>query len=181
MKLLMGLFVVLSVVSCAGGKLGKIEQELDRSRVTKSTPIFVEMVSAKDTVFSGDKADDTARLSDERYAISNRYHLQIVEALKKRGYQAEVATPGRKKGLVLSGAVSKFEHGSGAARALVGMGAGSSNMFGEFKLEDRGAAQTLTKFQVIATSGANSNMGSFMDAHISDGAKKVAEYLTGTK
>jgi hypothetical protein len=181
MKLVSGLVLALVLTGCAGGKMGKVDKEIDRSAIDKATPIYVEMVSAKDTTFSGDKAKDTTRLSDERYAIQNKYHVQIIEALKKRGYTAQVAKPGLKKGLVLSGAVTKFEHGSGAARMLVGMGAGSSNMFGEFKLEDRAQAKVLTKFEVIATSGGNSNSGSFMEAHLTDGAKKVAEYITGVK
>lgn len=181
MRLLMAIALSLGFVGCAKGKMGKIDQEIDRSAVTKTVPIYVESISTKDTMFSGDKAGDLQRVKEEKTAIESRYHAMIVEALKKRGYNAQIAKGKEKAGLIVSGHIFKFEHGSAAARGFVGMGAGSSNLIGDFKVEDKAAGKTLSKFQVIGTSGGNSNMGSFLEAHLKDGSDKVAEYITGVK
>lgn len=181
MKYVLVMAAILSLAGCARGKLGRVEQELDRAAVTKTTPIYVETISAKDTVFTGDKANDQGKVLGEKAEIEARYSFMIVDMLKKRGYNAQLAKSPVKKGLVINGSVSKFEHGSGAARYFVGMGAGSSNMFTNFQIEDRSYAKVLSKFEVIATSGARSDVSGFIDAHLSDGAQKVADYIEGTK
>lgn len=181
MKHLLVLAAVLSFASCARGKLGVVEQELDRTAVSKTTPIYVESVSARDTVFTGDKSNDMGKVSGEKAEIEARYSLLIVGALKKRGYNAQLAKAPVKKGVVIGGNVTKFAHGSGAARYFVGMGAGSSNMFTNFTIEDRSFSKVLSKFEVIATSGARSDVSGFIDAHLSDGASKVADYIEGKK
>ncbi len=181
MKYVLLLAAVLSLTSCARGKMGVVEQELDRAAVTKTTPIYVEVVSAKDTVFSGDKANDMGKTAAEKAEIEARYSLLIVDALKKRGYNAQLAKGAVKKGVVIGGSVTKFAHGSGAARYFVGMGAGSSNLFTTFMIEDRSFSKQLAKFEVIATSGARSDVSGFIDSHLTDGAAKVADYIEGEK
>jgi hypothetical protein len=107
--------------------------------------------------------------------------MRIVDALKAKGYNAIVAKEKVAKGIVLSGKVTKIGHGSGAARYFVGMGAGQANMMTDFLLEDRTAKKTLGKFEIIATSGAESRGGSYMERHLADGSKKVAEVIAGEK
>ena len=168
MKYVLVMAAVLSLAGCARGKLGRVEQNLDRTAITKTTPIYVEAISAQSTVFTGDKAKDQGKVLGEKAEIEARYGRIIVDMLKKRGYNAQLATEPVKKGIVLGGTVTKFEHGSGAARYFVGMGAGSSNMFTDFKIEDRGFQKVLSKFEVIATSGARSDVSGFIDSHLSD-------------
>jgi hypothetical protein len=45
-------------------------------------------------------------------------------------------------------------------------------------VEDRTNSKTLSVFEIIATSGGNSNPGSFMEAHLADGSEKAAEYIS---
>ncbi len=178
------IWVLLSVVAigCAHGKMGAVDQALEPGTVKKDTPIFVEVVKTSDMRVTGDKADDTQRINEEKEVIESRYHRMIADALRKKGYTVETGTAPKKGALVLSGKVTRFEHGSGAARFWVGMGAGSSNMFTDFVLEDRSAKKTLSKFEVIATSGGRGGAfaaGSFMEAHLEDGSNKAASYISG--
>ncbi len=179
MKRLVWLPMVLVLGGCAHGKMGQIDQPLDRAAFDKSTPIFVESVDATNASFSGDKAGDIKRTTEEKDTIHDLYNQKIAEALRAKGYNAKYVTAPVKEGIVISGDVTKIEHGSGAARYFVGMGAGSANLYTNFKIEDRAAAKTLSKFQIIATSGGSSKTTSFLDTHMEDGAKKVAEYVAG--
>lgn len=170
--------------ACAHGKMGQVSQPLDRSQVTKSTPIFVEPVSAQEATFSGDKAAEPGRVADEKRAIRDLYSKRIAEELRKRGYAAEAVDAPVKSGIVITGKVSRVEHGSAAARMLVGMGSGSANLYTNFRVEDRAQAKVLSRFEVIATSGGRGGLtaaGSFLDGHLTDGAEKVAEYIDGAK
>lgn len=173
-------FVLLvSLIGCAHGKMGMVTQPLDRSKISKSTPIYVMPVTAKGMQVTGDKADDEAKIKQEKTEISDQYHRMIVMELKKRGYNAKPAKSA-KSGVALKGNVRRLEHGSGAARFWVGMGAGSSNMYTDFKMIDVTNKKPIGEFEIIATSGGRggwSAMGSFMKAHLADGAKKSAEYI----
>ncbi len=179
MKSIVGLVMILALGGCAHGKMGQIDQPLDRAAFDKSTPIFVESVNTTNATFSGDKSADVKRVTEEKDAIHDMYNQKIAEALRTKGYNAKFVTEPAKSGIVISGDVTKIEHGSAAARYFVGMGAGSANMYTNFKIEDRAAAKTLSKFQIIATSGGTSGLGSYLDQHLADGAKKVAEYVAG--
>jgi hypothetical protein len=182
MKKLVWVLLSVAAIGCAHGKMGAVDQALEAGAVTKDKPIYIDVVSAKEMRVTGDKADDTKRIDEEKAAIESRYHRMIADELRKKGYTVETGNAPKKSGLVLTGKVSRFEHGSGAARMFVGMGAGSSNMFTDFVLEDRTAKKTLTKFEVIATSGGRGGVfstGSFMEAHLTDGSKKAASYING--
>jgi hypothetical protein len=167
-------------VACAHGKLGKVDQALEKGAITKSQTIYIETISAKEIEFTGDKAADVKRTNEERAAIEELYSRKIALALRAKGFDAKPVTAPVKAGIVISGRVTRFEHGSGAARALVGWGAGSSNLYTNFKIEDRSQAKLLSKFEVIATSGGQgglANTGSFMEKHLADGAEKVVDYI----
>jgi hypothetical protein len=180
MKYLNWLAIASLLAACAHGKMGDISQPLNQGSIDKKTPIYVEAVSADDARFSGDKSGDVTRVAEEKSTIAGEFNRRIAEALRKRGYNAKAVNQPAKSGLVLTGKVTKVEHGSAAARILVGMGSGAANMFTDFKLEDRTAAKTLGEFQVIATSGGEGGLnasGSYVETHLNDGAKKTAEYI----
>ena len=62
------------------------------------------------------------------------------------------------------------------------MGAGSSNIFTDFVLENRSTGKVLSRFEIIATSGGRGGMmaaGSFMKEHLDDGSRKAADYING--
>ena len=178
MKRLVLAACLMTAVGCATGKVGNVETQMQPGAISKTTPIMVETISAKDTFFSGDKSGDKQRTEENRTKIESQFNRMLVDALNKRGFNAKIATGPVKSGVVLSGTVTKVENGSAAARYFVGMGAGSANMFTDFKLEERSATpKTLAKFQIIATSGAEQNVSSYMDRHLADGSSKTAEYL----
>ena len=82
--------------------------------------------------------------------------------------------------MLVDGAVTKVEHGSASARAWVGMGAGSSNMYITVRVY-KGARNLIGDFDVVASSGGSGGfmaMGSFVEAHVRDGARKTAEYFS---
>ena len=182
MKNLIYLALVSLALGCASGKMGAIDKPLESGAISKKTPIFVMPVSTDNMRFYGDKADEKERTENERATIQNRFGGMIVAALSKMGYKAQTTDKPTKKGVLVKGNVTKFDHGSGAARAFVGMGAGSSNMFTDFEVVDMKTKNILTKFEVIATSGGRGGLsatGSFMEAHLVDGSEKVADYLSG--
>lgn len=177
MKHLSLLIFALVVAGCATGKMGRIEKPLDANAITKTTPIYVETVSSKDLMISGDKSGDAKKVAEIKAAIEHDYAAKIVEHLKEKGFNAQLATAPTKSGVTITGFVTKVENGSAAARYFVGMGAGSANMFADFMIVDKTKNTTLSKFQIIATSGGESGMGSYLTRFLNDGGKKVAEYI----
>jgi hypothetical protein len=178
------LAIAALMVGCAHGELGKVDQELDRSRITKTTPIFVEPISTKTAAFEGyDENDGDKKSSDVRKVESN-YASQIAKALRDQGYHANAVSTPVKSGIVITGKVSMIDRGSAAKRMWLGMGAGASNLDTYFTIEDRTQRAVLSKFEIKATSGGRgglSSTGSFIDEHMSDGGEKVADFISGKK
>lgn len=165
-------------VGCAHGKMGVVEQGLSKGSVASGETIYVAPITADAADFSGDKAGDSSRVGDEKSEVKSRYFRMVADSLRKKGFNA--VTEPVKGGLVLTGQVTRFEHGSAAARILVGMGAGSSNMYTNFVLTNPTTHQTLSRFEIIATSGGNGGLqaaGGYINAHLVDGAAKAAEYI----
>ena len=175
--LVVGLFSAVLMVGCAHGKMGRVDEPLKTGAFDKTTVIYVTPVDAHDTIFSGDKSADAKTTDMLRARIHNEFDQRIVEALTKRGYAARVANDKVRNGLELVGHTTRIENGSAAARYFVGMGAGSANMFTTFSIIDTTKGNTVAKFEVIGTSGGSSGLGSFMDNHLNDSSKKVAEYI----
>lgn len=178
---LLGMVTALAVTTgCAHGKIGIVDQELKVGSISTDRMIYVEPIRIDTATFSGDKAADAVRVSEEKKEIEDRFNRGIAEQLRKRGFNAQAAEAPKSEGLILSGHVTKFEHGSAAARILVGFGAGSSNLFTTFELKDTAKKAVLAKFEIIATSGGNGGFqaaGGYLKAHLEDGAEKTAEYL----
>lgn len=169
----------LSLVACAGAKVKNERVMLQKGAFSKADVLLVKDVSADNAVFSGDKAGDTQRVNEEKHTVKSQFANQLIVWLKKKGFNAKPYAKGG-SGKILEGVVTKFDHGSAAGRAFIGMGAGSSNMVIAFKLMSEKNAP-LADFDVVATSGGRGgvfSMGSFMEAHLSDGAEQTAEYLS---
>lgn len=184
MKILISLLMVLGLSACASGKIGKVHKALDTSSITKDTMIYVFPVTSRGTEFEGDKAADLDRVEEEKESINKEFHKMIAAELTKRGYKASVANDKVKSGVGVYGNVRKFDHGSAAARAMVGMGAGSSNLFTDFEIKNISSNEEMAKLEVIATSGGRgglASMGSFLESHLIDGSEKLADYITGKK
>jgi hypothetical protein len=174
------LILFLFVVGCAHGKIGAIEQGLQKGSIDPANTIYVPTISTANTAFSGDKSAKQEKVDEEKKQIEQRFNRDIAEQLRKKGFKAEAVSVLPKTGLVLIGSVTRFEHGSAAARIFVGMGAGSSNMFTDFQLKDVATEKTLAKFEIIATSGGNGGLqaaGGYIKAHLIDGSEKTAEYI----
>ncbi len=170
----------LLLVGCAHGKMGHISQPLAKNAVSKGETIQVVTIKADSAQISGDKSGDAGRVESIKSEIAGRFNREIAEHLRRKGFKAVAVESMPSSGIVLAGKVTKIENGSAAARMLVGMGAGSANMFTDFKLMDAATQKLLGKFEIIATSGGNSGWqaaGSYLNAHIKDGAEKTAEYI----
>lgn len=171
------LAVIAFLVSCAGAKIKDERVSLKAGAISKKDTILVKTISADGATFTGDKANDAQRVSEEKKLIKQLLADEIVVQLKKRGFTAR-HWDGKESGTLVDGTVTLFEHGSGAARMFVGMGAGSSNLHMNMKVSK--GRETLADFTVIATSGGRgglSSLSSFLQAHITDGAEKTAEYI----
>lgn len=178
-SLSLGFFALLTVLltSCAGAKIQSETTPLKEGAFSKADTIYVKPISADQATFSGDRSGDVTRVNEEKSVIKQRLSSEIIAQLKKRGFKAAPWSASQ-NGVVLHGTVTKFEHGSAAARGFVGMGAGSSNLFVPMKLSK--GRETIAEFEVVATSGGRGgvfSMSSFMDAHISDAGEKTAEYI----
>lgn len=174
------------MVGCAHGKLGKVDQELDRTVISKTTPIFVEPISTKQAAFEGYDEKDGDKKSSDLRKIESGYASEIAKALRDEGYNANAVSQPVKAGVVITGTVTMIDRGSAAKRAWIGMGAGASNLETNFTIEDRakGKTKTLSKFEIKATSGGRGGLaatGSFVDEHMTDGGEKLADYITGKK
>lgn len=174
---LLSLLALGMLIGCAHGKIEHVGQALEKGTITKDTQIYVEPISAKDATFSGDKSAESQKTGSAKNEIEENFNTKIALALTKLGYKATAVEAGKKDGIIITGKVAKVENGSAAARFFVGMGAGSANMYTNFTIVDRKKAKTLSTFEVVATSGGESNMGSYMEKHLLDGASKVAEFI----
>ena len=182
MNKFLSFLLLLSLSACATGKIGKVHKHLSANAINKQTLIHVFPVTAKDTHFEGDKAGDLTRTEEEKETIKKDFHKMIAEELTKRGYKAQAATGKPTTGVGIYGNVRHFDHGSAAARAMVGMGAGSSNLFTDFQIVNLANSEELAKLEVIATSGGRGglmSMGSFLEAHLIDGSEKLSDYIAG--
>lgn len=180
MKSLKYLITALLLVGCAHGKMGNVEQPVAKNSVSKGETIHVMTIKADSAQISGDKAGDTHRTESIKSEITGRFNHAVAEQLRRKGFSADAVESAPSSGMVLTGKVTKIENGSAAARILVGMGAGSANMYTDFKLSDVKSQKVLGKFEIIATSGGNGGLqaaGSYLNAHIKDGAEKAAAYI----
>jgi len=150
---------------------------LEKTAFTKTTPIFVEPISADNAQMSGDKSAKADVVAKEKSKISDMFNTKIAEALRAKGYDAKAVISAPKTAVVMTGEVTRIDNGSAAARYFAGMGAGSSNLYTNFKIEDRSQGKVLSKFEIIATSGGESGFGSYLDQHLKNGAKQLAEYV----
>jgi hypothetical protein len=168
------------MAGCAHGKMGTIDKGLAKASIPPEAKIFVEPITAETADFSGDKAGNESRVGEEKSEIKNRFARLVADELRKKGMNATVVNAPVQSGLVLQGHVTRFEHGSAAARILVGMGAGSSNMYTDFELTNAATKEVLSKFEIIATSGGSGGLqaaGGYIGAHLTDGAEKAADYI----
>ncbi len=182
-KIVLVAFVAF-MFGCAHGELGKVDKELDRSLVNKTTPIFVEPILTNNAAFDGYDENDKDKKSSDIRKIGSSYASQIAKALRDEGYNANAVSTTAKAGIVITGNVTMIDRGSAAKRMWVGMGAGSSNLDTDFTIEDRSQHKVLSKFEIKATSGGRGGLastGSFVDEHMSDGGEKVADYISGKK
>ena len=178
------LAAVALMVGCAHSELGKVDQELDHSRITKTTPIFVESISTKTAAFEGYDENDGDKKSSDVRKIESNYASQIAKALRDQGYQANAVSAAAKAGIVIMGNVTMIDRGSASKRMWIGMGAGASNLSTYFTIEDRSQRKVISKFEIKATSGGRGGLvstGSFIDEHMSDGGEKVADYISGKR
>ncbi len=175
--------VIFILLGCARAQIKNEILAYKAGTITKSDVILVKPISADSAIFTGDKSEEKKRVEDERKIIKESLSTMIVEQLNKAGFSAKVYTPSEKildNTYLLEGKVTRFEHGSGAARMLVGMGAGSSNMYIPVKVFNAKSKKSVAEFEVVATSGGRGgliSMGSFLDAHMADASEKIAQYL----
>ena len=167
----------LGLVGCAGAKVKDVRVSLQPGAISKSDLILVKKISADRAEFSGDKAGDSQRVTEEKQMIRDALGDAVVQELRSKGLNAALYQADKADGaIVIDGAVTKVDHGSGAARYFLrGMG-GSSNMALNVRIY-KGGRELIGDFDVAATSGAKNGVGSFVKDHVEDGAKQTADYI----
>src|SRR5690606_31626189 len=92
MKRIGSYLLMALAIGCAHGKMGQIDQALEKGVITKTTPIYIETISAQEAQFSGDKAGDDKRVTTSKNEIEDQFNQRIAEQLKKKGYNATPIT-----------------------------------------------------------------------------------------
>ena len=103
--------LTLVLAGCAHGKMGVVDVPLEKGAIAKGSTIYIEPINADQIQFSGDKSEDQTRIGEEKALITARFHRMIAEELRKKGYKAQTTEQRQSSGIVLSGKVTRFDHG----------------------------------------------------------------------
>ena len=135
--LIPALVLSISLVPIAYGE-EKVNQVtvVDEFKVSKDQLVLVKEFGADDAAFKGDNRGNEERVEDKLDRVPPALVERIVGEFEQRGYKAapytdDAAVAGT---LILDGELDTVNNGSGAARALVGFGAGQAKLIGTIKL-----------------------------------------------
>jgi hypothetical protein len=176
-------FVLALVTGCRAP--ARIENvRTDVPALSRAEPFLVAPVTANEAKFSGDGAGNQQKIADEKKTIHETMAPRLVSKLAENGFAQAAVLNGPSAApdaLVLEMALIRYNHGEGALRGNVGLGAGRSSVHFTCRLW-KGAARDkpVGDFDVSADSGNQggwTNMGSFLDEHLRDATDALAEYL----
>ena len=177
------LFLAVAVAGCASGRVVAVVKPLPPGTVSKATELLVKPFAIEKAVFSGDNADIPAVVERQKKRIPAELVQTLVTTLLRSGYRARryTADAGTAGAVVIDGSFTHVNHGSGAARAWVGLGAGAAWMLSDVKLyrADK-PAETLAEFKVESSSGGRGGLlaaGDFTTTNLVDLARSIVKFL----
>lgn len=173
----------VAALGCAASKVAIVKTPLQPGAVTKSQTFLVKPFAIENAVFTGDNTDDPAVVDRQKKRIPQELVTALLARLSKSGYKGEddESAAGTQDVVVIDGVITHVNHGSGAARAFLGMGAGAAWMKATIKLYKAGApSDTLAEFMIESTSGGRGGLfasGDFTTTNIADLANAIVTYL----
>ncbi len=177
------LALALGCVGCAGSDVVSVKTPLQPGAVSRSQTFLVKDFAIENAVFAGDNADDASVVAQQKADIPGDLRRELVMALSRCGFKAHSYDEGVRVGdaVVIDGAVTHVNHGSGAARAWVGAGAGAAWMRAVVRIyKAETPADTLSEFTVEASSGGRGGLfasGDFTHSNVRDLADATAGFL----
>lgn len=171
--------VLVAMVALLGAcKSSKVADVKRNHALGTSQVVVVEQFAMAPGAWSGDQGEHTAAEVQQAFAGA------IVRELRERGFDASMAdgsaSPGG--GLLVRGEIVKVDAGSGAARALVGWGAGQSKFTARADVFNVGMSPTTPACVVTVTGGSKGKGGWFAagyasDSDAGDAAEQIAEFI----
>jgi hypothetical protein len=175
--------MMLACVGCAAGEVLAVAKPLAPGAVTKTQPILVKAFAIEGAAFLGDNADKPEIVAKQKERIRRELTDYLVERLLANKYNARRYDPKdvTADAVVIDGSFTKVNHGSGAARAWWGMGAGAAYIIADVKVyKAQAPSDVLSQFTVAGTSsgrGGWSAAGDFTSTNLRDLAAETVEYL----
>jgi hypothetical protein len=177
MKNIYLLLLISLLASCASGKITNVSTDLAAGSVKSGSSFYIAPISADKATYTGDKTGEVSVVNKSKATIKSLFHRKIISNLKKHGFkQAKKSSKADYKIMV---DIAHVDHGSSAKRLMLGFGAGASKMVMDVKAFQK-TKEPVAEFEVIATSGGRAGfnaLGSFLEAHLVDASKKVADYF----
>ncbi len=177
--------MLLGIFGCGGGSVSPVSKDSSLSPSLSILPrpnlFLVKDFEIKDATFSGSNIDDTSFISAQRRRIPEELKNNILEQFAQRNLTAQayskdaLNTP---DALVVDGSITDIDNGSGAARFLIGFGAGKAKIKAKVKVyNNRDPNIMLAEFGAEGSSQGNINPEDMTSSNLSYLAKTIADYI----
>lgn len=166
---------------CGSGSVTNIKTALKPGDLNRQQTLLVKDFDTTNTAFSGDNAEDVNIVKSQKKRISSTITVSLFSKLRQNGFEVhnfdEKNIP--QDAVVIDGVVTHVSHGSGAARYIVGFGAGAAWMKTTVKIyKAQSPNEVLAEFQVESSTEALVSPGDMTDKFVSDLAKAIVDYIT---
>ena len=165
---------------CTGGEVTSVKTDLRPGAINKGQPILVKDFDTTHTVFTGDNATDATIVRRQKQQITNDLKFLLISKLTQKGFKAYDFNERNQTqdAVVIDGKFARVNNGSGAARFVVGMGAGAAWMQGTVKIYKVESPKTiLAEFQTESSSKGNASPGNFTEQLIRELANTITDYI----
>ena len=176
-------FILTSIVfltGCTGGEVTNVKTGLRSGAINKGQPILVKDFDTTHTVFTGDNATDATIVKRQKQQITNDLKFLLIIKLTQKGFKAyDFNERNQTQGaVVIDGKFARVNNGSGAARFIVGMGAGAAWMEGTVKIyKIENPQNILAEFQTETSSKGSASPGNYTEQLIRELANTIADYI----
>ena len=177
-----GMLCALAAVmlaGCAGGDVARIRTDRLIMRPPGSQALLVRNFNTANTIVVGDKADKPGVADSQRDKVRNYISAALVSGLRGEGFNAMAFIEGAAApagALVVDGIVREINNGSGAARFMVGMGAGAASVAATVRLYLVAAPNDiLAEFDVTGSSKGQGSWGDMTKMNSDNLAKAIVK------
>lgn len=172
--------IALFLYGCAGGEVANVITGLKPGDLSKNQAVLVKDFDTANTTFSGDNTDDVNIVKSQKKKIASAITASLSSRLKQNGFNVHDYGENNISNdtVVIDGVVTRVNHGSGAARFMVGFGAGSAWMKTTVKMyRAQSPDEVLAEFQVESSTKASAMPGDMTDQLAWDLVEAVVDYI----